>query len=112
MKQETIYTKDRLHEADNVGITKINRSSMKQIIIDEPPNEYNHELLKQWMAKTFTHRIIYANNILKEDLLKNAKPKIKGEITKGKLRCRGIKLIHSPEGRYLTQRGERISRIV
>lgn len=112
MKKETIYIKDRLHEADNAGITQISSLKLKQIIIDEPPNEYNPELLKQWMAKTFPHRIIYANNTLKEDLLKNATPQIKGEITKGKLKWRGIALTVSPKGRYLTQRGEKISRIV
>lgn len=46
-------------------------------------------------------------------LRENAKPPIKGEITKGKLRYRGITLVIQPDGsRYLAQRGQRISDII
>ena len=43
MKKETIYIKDRLHEADNAGITQTNNSKLKLIIIDDPICEISNE---------------------------------------------------------------------
>ena len=41
-----------------------------------------------------------------------ATPKIKGELTRGKLRWRGISIHQTPEGRQVFQRGNAISPIV
>jgi hypothetical protein len=55
--------------------------------------------------------------IFEEGLYKNAIPKLKGEITKGKMKYRGIKLVIQKislfeEDSWLEQRGKRITDIV
>ena len=58
------------------------------------------------------------NDILEKAVRENSIPPIKGELTKGKVSWRGLRMIHSrtdPDGSYLTwieQRGKRITPIV
>ena len=53
------------------------------------------------------------DDMFRKAILDFAEPPIKGEITKGKLRYRKIKLIHNDEGlnvkRWIEQRGVKIS---
>ena len=49
------------------------------------------------------------NNKLKEWLIFSAKPIIKGKLTKGKLRWRGIKMIKQKNRVWIEQRGKRIT---
>jgi len=53
------------------------------------------------------------SEIFEKALRENAEPKIKGDITKGKIRWRGIKIIHQNEflksTKWLEQRGKQIS---
>lgn len=60
--------------------------------------------------------MIYYQRLGKEDEiwregLKNVIPPIKGEITKGKLKWRGVKIIVQNGKKYLIQRGKIISDI-
>lgn len=52
---------------------------------------------------------------MQKDLRSNAVPPIKGELTKGKIRWRGIVMCHSNTlnriERWLEQRGKKISRV-
>jgi len=50
------------------------------------------------------------NKSFKETILQHAEPKIKGDITKGKLKWRGIKYINQPEKNlvWIEQRGKQI----
>lgn len=48
---------------------------------------------------------------IQKDLKDKCIPPIKGDITKGKLRWRGLRLINSADGKYISQRGNRISPI-
>lgn len=50
------------------------------------------------------------NKFVKETILQFSEPKIKGEITKGKLRWRSIRQIHQPENHlmWIEQRGKQI----
>ena len=48
---------------------------------------------------------------IQKDLKDKCIPQIKGNITKGKVRWRGLRLINSADGRYISQRGNRISPI-
>lgn len=113
MKKETIYIKDRLHEADNVGTTKINKLALKlKQIIADANEDITYMTFRKFEMKQFELYQNKINQALEQDLRQNATPPIKGEINKGKLKWRGIALTVSPEGQYLTQRGERISKII
>jgi hypothetical protein len=48
-------------------------------------------------------------HVFEEALRTRAVPPIKGEITKGKLKWRGIVMVHQDDAKWLSQRGERIS---
>ena len=50
--------------------------------------------------------------IFEHSLRNNAEPPIKGEITRGKIKWRGIILIEKGNSRWLSQRGKRISPII
>lgn len=51
------------------------------------------------------------NKELERQALANMVPPIKGDITPGKLKWRGIRLCISPEGKWFEQRGKRITSI-
>ena len=51
------------------------------------------------------------DNWVTKELRQSCTPQINGEITKGKLRWRGIQKVSSIDGIYIAQRGERISPI-
>lgn len=61
----------------------------------------------------FTEMVKKRDEFLKSSLLKNVTPPIKRELTRGKLKWRGIKLMHQHETfkdiYWIEQRGERIS---
>jgi hypothetical protein len=56
------------------------------------------------------------NDVLEKDTRENSLPPIKGAITKGKLKWRGLSLIQKRTDRgiekWIEQRGKRISRVV
>lgn len=56
---------------------------------------------------TIIHRDIQEK--IKPQIYDNATPKIKGEITRGKLRWRGIKKVIDPFDEWYEQRGQRIT---
>ena len=68
-----------------------------------------HDIITQ-TAKEYSQK---ANDIFEKAVRNNATPPIRGEITKGKLRNRGIKLIIHPTDigcqKWLEQRGKIIS---
>lgn len=67
------------------------------------------------IAKDCCSKINSIEQAIKEWIQKDLKdkciPPIKGDITKGKVRWRGLRLINSADGRYISQRGNRISPI-
>lgn len=58
------------------------------------------------------------NAILEKAVRENAVPRLKGELTKGKVRWRGLRVIHKGTGAdgftetWIEQRGERITPII
>lgn len=67
------------------------------------------------IAKDCCSKINSLEQVIKEWIQKDLKdkciPPIKGNITKGKVRWRGLRLINSADGKYISQRGNRISPI-
>ena len=49
------------------------------------------------------------NDIFAKAVYENAKPKIKGEVTKGKMKCRGIRIMQRGDKSWVSQRGVCIS---
>jgi len=73
----------------------------------------NYDNIRDRIEKALLSDIKLQNEILIKALRNNAKPPIKGEITKAKLKYRGITFVLRPDGsRFLAQRGERISDII
>jgi hypothetical protein len=80
---------------------------------------FNSHEMPNFNISDLISRVIYEQQkneeeILIFDLLIFAEPPIKGEITKGKVRWRGIKLVQHNNGikyiKWLEQRGKQISR--
>jgi hypothetical protein len=61
----------------------------------------------------FKIQLEFQNKIFEKALRNNAIPPVKGEITKGKLKWRGLRLIHQQKGldyySWIEQRGKQIS---
>ena len=66
------------------------------------------DVIGPFMART--------NDIFEMSLREKAQPPIKGNITKGKIKWRGIKIVRTMDGNgfteWIEQRGERISPII
>lgn len=65
------------------------------------------------ISRFFVEQMKKENEIFEKALRENAQPKVTGEITKGKIRWRGIRIVQQDEFlksvKWLEQRGKQIS---
>ena len=81
-----------------------------EVIKMHRPNYPPLEPIINYMERNLLLQQTRVSEILEKSLRENAIPPIKGEITKGKIRYRRIRLIVEYDGtKYLEQRGKRIS---
>jgi hypothetical protein len=90
-----------MNHQKNTTIKYLNQNKMTDFNLDNIVNEFIQEQLK-WEDEIFTSA-----------LRKLAEPPIKGEITKGKIKWRGIRIVIHNDGfkytKWLEQRGKQIS---
>lgn len=89
----------------NLDYTNIKQSTSKTdygILMD---------LMFDDLKRVFEYRDTLENKMI-EDAAKNCIPPIKGEITKGKIKWRGMKLVCCELNSWIEQRGVRVSPIL
>ena len=90
----------------------------KFIIQEKIVSEITKQMAEQFwergaLMKNLADNLMKENEIFEKSLRENAEPKVKGEITKGKIKWRGIRIIQQNKflksAKWLEQRGKQIS---
>ena len=86
---------------------------MPYVNLDNIVNEFSREQLNWEVNKFIQEQLKWEDEIFISALRVMAEPPIKGEITKGKVKWRGIRIVQHNDGfkytKWLEQRGKQIS---